>query len=984
MSSLKDISDSEDNSDSNTNVINQDRPPELPPRPLNLLSLSPRPPPPHAPAYQSPSSSTSAALDRTAGNINHTCRTTPWYGLFFQKYVLLTVICGTLSIILGGLFISIYFIVRSTTTSLHYFETIPTYIPGVAMTITGVMVMLFSKTNHRKSCLVKICGCFCLLSSLLCVVVTVTTTVIHMNRLQTLRECVYQASTKTCTCFAGIMDPRSIDHDATLRYVFAAAPNCEVIHGTIYSCLRAMFGLSVIGILVSIFSCMLVYQILSHEKKKKYLAELNSRCRTLYQRPGLNQSHHSHSQYTRGRYADNTQLCHYPWELNNRLCNGMSGNLYTPTPEHSISTISTTINTTPSENVNSRGQECNDSGFANWRWLPWNRKNISNNNSHLIHSQSDSMGVHQRSNATARPPHWRYSHSDAIYGFRPPALQNSRETMSSYSVTGQYNRGLPGMDLGQIDSLSNLLWGPPPPYSHPPSTADTSDPSPSTSMPVTDTSESPQRSQSRLSRTTKSGILVECKDIDGSKKSNSSESPIHYDETVDSAMHIYEKLRRSRSGSLPSRRVKKDKKMIHTVSSANLIDESLPARQLNQNLSALNLSRAEELRTAKDLEEIKRALIALQQNSLGIFKNIQYDNQLYLKGNSVAQGEVLQKIEFSNQKQEKVLQNVNQVLNSSGQPDKKSRGIYSVSNEHSGQTRSQPKFSLSSVQRKTISTQNLITSGTDSDNSYGLSSVTSMSVDSRGSSNLSSPGPSNSISPYIMNQVQNNPQGAQIKYALSPKFDMQLPPNNSQDDRQVIKTQELPHINSSIIQTANKKLLCLQNNSHQLYGKLPLSLSGLISPRHNSKDRQQTNEHPNNGHYLTGVRESALKYDNGSVHPSVSKEITQPRTTPDCNGNPSDSLLSGLISPTRMYPSNFSPLNNQNPVPPPPPVERRKSGFVYLRPEQNIPESFCDKFRPIAPAGDSNQKYSENKNDFIDVKNVSSDDIVVTLHSVNV
>ena len=53
---------------------------------------------------------------------------------------------------------------------------------------------------------------------------------------------------------------------ATLRYVFAAAPNCEVIHGTIYSCLRAMFGLSVIGILVSIFSCMLVYQILRWEQ----------------------------------------------------------------------------------------------------------------------------------------------------------------------------------------------------------------------------------------------------------------------------------------------------------------------------------------------------------------------------------------------------------------------------------------------------------------------------------------------------------------------------------------------------------------------------------------------------------------------------------------------------------------------------------------------------------------------------------------------
>ena len=81
------------------------------------------------------------------------------------------------------------------------------------MTLTGLMVMMFSKTSNRKSVLVKVCGCFCLLSALLCVVVTVTTTVVHMNRLQTLRECVYQASTKTCTCFAGIMDHRSLDHD---------------------------------------------------------------------------------------------------------------------------------------------------------------------------------------------------------------------------------------------------------------------------------------------------------------------------------------------------------------------------------------------------------------------------------------------------------------------------------------------------------------------------------------------------------------------------------------------------------------------------------------------------------------------------------------------------------------------------------------------------------------------------------------------------
>ena len=48
---------------------------------------------------------------------------------------------------------------------------------------------------------------------------------------------------------------------AALRYIFAGTPNCEVIHGVLYSCLRGLFGISVIGILVSIFSCMLVYQL---------------------------------------------------------------------------------------------------------------------------------------------------------------------------------------------------------------------------------------------------------------------------------------------------------------------------------------------------------------------------------------------------------------------------------------------------------------------------------------------------------------------------------------------------------------------------------------------------------------------------------------------------------------------------------------------------------------------------------------------------
>ena len=96
---------------------------------------------------------------------------------------------------------------------------------------------------------------------------------------------------------------------------------------TVPTYLRAMFGLSVIGILVSIFSCMLVYQILSHEKKKQYLAELNSRCLGLYQRPDLPLSHHS------GWSCP--PACPGPW------LQRPQGNLYSPTPEASASTLST-------------------------------------------------------------------------------------------------------------------------------------------------------------------------------------------------------------------------------------------------------------------------------------------------------------------------------------------------------------------------------------------------------------------------------------------------------------------------------------------------------------------------------------------------------------------------------------------------------------------------------------------------------------------
>ena len=69
------------------------------------------------------------------------------------------------------------------------------------------------------------------------------------------------------------------------HYVFQDTPNCDVINGTLYFCLRILFGISVFGILLCIFTSMLVYQILSHERKKKYLQHIE--IRRQYQYPNL-------------------------------------------------------------------------------------------------------------------------------------------------------------------------------------------------------------------------------------------------------------------------------------------------------------------------------------------------------------------------------------------------------------------------------------------------------------------------------------------------------------------------------------------------------------------------------------------------------------------------------------------------------------------------------------------------------------------------
>ena len=55
---------------------------------------------------------------------------------FAKKYILLCLLCGGLCLTLGVLYLVIFFLLTRYTTSLHYFQTLPTYIPAVVVSKT--------------------------------------------------------------------------------------------------------------------------------------------------------------------------------------------------------------------------------------------------------------------------------------------------------------------------------------------------------------------------------------------------------------------------------------------------------------------------------------------------------------------------------------------------------------------------------------------------------------------------------------------------------------------------------------------------------------------------------------------------------------------------------------------------------------------------------------------------------------------------------
>ncbi|XP_069988630.1 uncharacterized protein [Penaeus vannamei] len=166
-------------------------------------------------------------------------RSRPWWKSWNRKYVLLCGTCGSSAVLLGTLYLTIYFVLRSYTSSLQYFQTIPTYVPAAVLILTGLLVLCFIRRKNRFSYLIKLSGCLCLVCAVLCVVVTVTTTVLHMNRLQTLQECEFFPHSQSCTCtpYTGVLDPTqdgrykfislriSITYDASIKDVFKSVTN---------------------------------------------------------------------------------------------------------------------------------------------------------------------------------------------------------------------------------------------------------------------------------------------------------------------------------------------------------------------------------------------------------------------------------------------------------------------------------------------------------------------------------------------------------------------------------------------------------------------------------------------------------------------------------------------------------------------------------------------------------------------------------------
>ncbi|XP_052742829.1 uncharacterized protein LOC112054346 isoform X3 [Bicyclus anynana] len=406
-----------------------------------------------------------------------------------RKYAWWCCGCGALSAALGGLLAAQHILLRAYTASPHHLETVPAAVPAAMLVLTGVCIMSLARRRNRYSYMVrkiKVVGACCLVCALTCVLVTITTTVIHMNKLQTLKFCDYTKLTRTCTCYSMPTDSQhSGSDDDGVRCAFEGVTDCGVVHGALYWCLRGVFALSVSAVLVCIFSCMLAYQLLSHERKKMYWEQLELRCRSLYRPPSGQPVPAGRPVQTNCSCCAQCHTAQPAWDfsLQHRFwAPGRIGNLYSPNP-------GTGRKTSP------------------WSWFPWPRGNSQNSrcrmsgvpqsgdsaygfcenepnpnpaqsydertyppNFNQFRTQNPPNFTQNPQNFTQNPQNFtpQFQQSSSNFPQTPGAFPNQYPQGSSFGQGTSFNQtayqeGF-GEASGSFDAQTGV-WGPPPPYS---------------------------------------------------------------------------------------------------------------------------------------------------------------------------------------------------------------------------------------------------------------------------------------------------------------------------------------------------------------------------------------------------------------------------------------------------------------------------------------------------------------------------------------
>ena len=182
------------------------------------------------------------------------------------------------------------------------------------------------------------------------------------------------------------------------------------------------------------------------------------------------------------------------------------------------------------------------------------------------------------------------------------------------------------------DHLPRYLWGPPPPYSQPPSIENIreatevsgNDVIPTGSSADTTTVSTMVPASMTPARTTRSGILQQQQQQLQQQQQQQQINNKDYDDTVKSAMHLYERTANViNSNSLPSRRIRKNMKsnlksyMAQSVANLQRTlkeeEEAALFTEVRQKLNALNgMYRYQHSKAAQELAEIRRALNSLQ------------------------------------------------------------------------------------------------------------------------------------------------------------------------------------------------------------------------------------------------------------------------------------------------------------------------------------------------------------------------------------